>query len=299
MQSLSFQSISVDPVDLPILRGKDIRLEVLRLDKIHSDISGNTWFKLKYYLQRARDDHKNCILTYGGAYSNHLLATAAAGKLLGFKTKGIVRGEAAIDLSPVLRQATDYGMELFFITRSDYLQHKLPAGIGEKDKTLAINEGGYGIEGAMGASEMLRFCEKERYSHIACAVGSSTMMAGLIKAASPHQEIAGISVLRNNTGLNQDLHQLLTAEDRRKKFRIIHDYHFGGYAKHNKLLLNFMNELYASCQIPSDFVYTGKLFFAVSDMISNNYFPAGSNILVIHSGGLLGNSSLVKGQLIF
>ncbi|HKC36380.1 MAG TPA: hypothetical protein VKB95_09975, partial [Chitinophagaceae bacterium] len=128
-------------------------------------------------------------------------------------------------------------------------------------------------------------------------VGTGTMMAGLIKAVSPLQKIIGISVLKNNFDLEGNVQALLPDES--TECQIIHDYHFGGYAKHNDALIAFMNEFYKETNVPSDFVYTGKLFFAVSDLIKNNFFPAGSRLLVIHSGGLQGNASLRKGTLIY
>lgn len=300
MQPLSFESITVDEVDLAQLKEKNIRLAVLRLDKIHPVISGNKWFKLKYYLADAKVERKDHITTFGGAYSNHIVATAAAGKLFGFKVTGIIRGEQAKKLSPTLLQAIEYGMDLVFISREDYHTKKLPPEIIDNgDKVHIVNEGGFGIIGAKGATEILNFCQKENYSHVACAVGTSTMMAGLVKASLPQQEIIGISVLKNNTSLEKDLCSLLSPEEQKKRFQIIHGYHFGGYAKYTHLLINFINEFYTSTAIPMDFVYTGKLFYAVLDLIKNNLFPGGSNVLIIHSGGLQGNLSLPKGTLIF
>jgi 1-aminocyclopropane-1-carboxylate deaminase len=300
MQPLSFESITVDEIDLHILKEKNTSLAVLRLDKIHPIISGNKWFKLKYYLEEARDSGKDYILTFGGAYSNHIIATAAAGKWVGFKTTGIIRGERPRILSHTLLQAIESGMELIFAEREDYRRKHLPSIINEmKNDIYIIDEGGYGRTGAKGAAEILNYCERENYSHIACAIGSSTMMAGLIMAGLSKQKVIGISVLKNHLSLESDLCELLLPEEQKKKFQLVHDYHFGGYAKYTPELINFMNEFYWSTAIPSDFVYTGKLFYGVLDMIKNKLFPRGSNILLIHSGGLQGNLSLPKGTLIF
>jgi 1-aminocyclopropane-1-carboxylate deaminase len=298
MQALSFGSISVDKIELPILTEKNIHLSVLRLDKIHPIISGNKWFKLKYYLNKATEENKKHIATFGGAYSNHIIATAAAGKILGYKTTGIIRGERAKTLSHTLLQAIEFGMELFFMSREDYRNRVLPDKI-KKDEIFFIDEGGYGVEGVKGAAEILDYSEKETYSHVVCAVGTSTMMAGLIKGSSASQKLIGISVLKNNTSVEKDLLNLLSPEEQDKDFKMIHSYHFGGYAKHTMKLINFMNEFYSVTSIPSDFVYTGKLFFGIDDMIKNDSFPPGSKILIIHSGGLQGNLSLQKGTLIF
>jgi 1-aminocyclopropane-1-carboxylate deaminase len=300
MQPLSFEAISVDEFELPILKEKNIGLTIFRLDKIHPIISGNKWFKLKYYLEDARNAGKNHILTFGGAYSNHIIATAAAGKFFKFKTTGIIRGERPKNLSHTLLQAIEYGMELIFTDREDYRNKKLRSEIKNKDDDIfIIDEGGYGITGARGAAEILNYCEKEKYSHITCAVGTSTMMAGLIRASSRQQAIIGVSVLKNNISLENDLCTLLSPDEQRKKFQLIHAYHFGGYAKYTTELIDFMNEFYRNTAIPTDFVYTGKLLYGMLDMIKNNLFPGGSNVLMIHSGGLQGNLSLPKGTLIF
>ena len=299
MQALSFESISVDEIELPILTEKNIHLSFLRLDKIHPVISGNKWFKLKYYLNKAAEENKKHIVTFGGAYSNHIIATAAAGKIFGYKTTGIIRGERAKTLSHTLSQAIEFGMGLFFVSREDYRNRVLPAEIKiKRDEIFFIDEGGYGMEGVRGAAEILDYSKKEIYSHVVCAVGTSTMMAGLIKASSSGQKIIGISVLKNNTSVENDLLNLLSPENLNKDFKI-YSYHFGGYAKYTAELINFMNEFYRTTSIPSDFVYTGKLFFGIIDMIKNDSFPRGSKILIIHSGGLQGNLSLQKGTLIF
>jgi 1-aminocyclopropane-1-carboxylate deaminase len=242
---------------------------------------------------------KNHIITFGGAYSNHIIATAAAGKLFGFNTTGIIRGEEPKELSHTLQQAKAYAMELIFIDREHYRNKELRLELGKRNEAYVIDEGGYGQIGVRGAAEILNYCRKENYSHIACATGTATMLAGLIKAALPKQETIGISVLRNNFGLEYDLFDLLMPEERTKKMRLVHDYHFGGYAKYSGQLLTFMNELYKILAMPTDFVYTAKLFYAILDMIKNNLFAEGSSILVIHSGGVQGNLSLKRGTLIF
>ena len=299
MEPLSTESIAVDEVDLQLLREKNVTLWVLRLDKMHPIISGNKWFKLKYYLEQAVTSGKNHIATFGGAYSNHIIATAAVGKLFGLKTMGIIRGEKPATLSHTLKQALAYGMEIIFMSREQYRGQQMPIGITDRDNFFVINEGGYGITGAKGAAEILNYCQKQNYSHIACAVGTSTMMAGLVAASTPGQEVIGIPVLKNDEGVEKDLFNLLSPKDRVKKIKRITAYHFGGYAKYTAELISFMNQFYTQTHIPTDFVYTGKLFYGIIDLVQNNYFPKGSNLLLVHSGGLQGNLSLPKGTLIF
>jgi len=266
---------------------------------MHPIISGNKWFKLKYYLEQAVTSGKNHIATFGGAYSNHIIATAAVGKLFGLKTMGIIRGEKPATLSHTLKQALAYGMEIIFMSREQYRGQQMPIGITDRDNFFVINEGGYGTAGAKGAAEILNYCQKQNYSHIACAVGTSTMMAGLVAASTPGQEVIGIPVLKNDEGAEKDLFKLLSLKDRVKKIKRITAYHFGGYAKYTAELISFMNQFYTQTHIPTDFVYTGKLFYGIIDLVQNNYFPKGSNLLLVHSGGLQGNLSLPKGTLIF
>jgi len=299
MEPLSPGSITVDEIDLQLLREKNVTLSVLRLDKIHPIISGNKWFKLKYYLEETVASGKKHIATFGGAYSNHIIATAAAGKLFGLKTMGIIRGEKPTTLSHTLKQALAYGMEIVFISREQYRSQQMPVTLTDRDDFFVINEGGYGATGAKGAAEILNYCKKQNYSHVACAVGTSTMMAGLVAASPPGQQVIGLPVLKNDDESMKDLLNLLSPKEKVKKFTMIHAYHFGGYAKRSSALINFMNQFYSQSCIPTDFVYTGKLFYGVIDLVQDNYFPRGSNLLLVHSGGLQGNLSLPKGTLIF
>ena len=293
LPALSFESITIDNIS-SFYKNK-IEVDVLRLDKISSFVSGNKWFKLRYYLEEAKEQQKKGILTFGGAWSNHIIATAAICKMTGLKSIGIVRGEEPKYLSFTLLKAKEMGMQLFFIARTAYQNKEIPATL-QTDEYYIVNEGGYGIIGAKGASTILDYCSKS-YSHYCCATGTGTMMAGIVNAIAPDQQAVGISVMKNNTGLSEMIQTLVTATG--KNWQLIQDYHFGGYAKYQVSLLRFMNEFYRQTNIPSDFVYTGKLFYTISDLIGKNYFPTDSKLLLIHSGGLQGNISLPDGTLIF
>jgi len=273
---------------------KNIEVSVLRLDKIHPVISGNKWFKLRYYFEEARQQNKRTIVTFGGAWSNHIVATAAACRENKFDCIGIIRGEEPGIISPTLVQARELGMQLIFISREDYRVKKIPEQLN-RNENYFIPEGGFGIKGAAGASIIFDFI-KGSYSHICCAVGTGTMMTGLINKATS-EEIVGISVMKNNFELEKNIRQLLNNKE--KQINLVHDYHFGGYAKHSPELIAFMNDFYRQTNIPSDFVYTGKLFYAVKKLIENKFFPENSKMLLTHSGGLQGNASLNKGTLIF
>jgi 1-aminocyclopropane-1-carboxylate deaminase len=296
MQDINLDNISTDKLLLSSHLEMNVETDVLRLDKIHPLISGNKWFKLQYYLKEAKKENKETIITYGGAWSNHLLATAAACKLFKFSCVGIVRGEEISIPSRVLLKARELGMQLIFINREDYRSGKIPVEL-KKANCYFIPSGGYGIHGANGAATILDYCKKDGYTHICCASGTGTMTAGLIKSSALTQRIISISVLKNNYSLAENIEMI--SEKKEKNYELIHDYHFGGFAKQKPELLNFMNDFFRVTEVPSDFVYTGKLFFAINDLIRNRYFPSGSRLLLIHSGGLQGNTSLSNGTLIF
>jgi 1-aminocyclopropane-1-carboxylate deaminase len=295
MNELLYEQVTTDTITMPLLEKKAVALSILRLDRVHPVISGNKWFKLKFYLDDAIAQQKKKVLTFGGAFSNHIIATAAAAKMHGLSATGIIRGERPASLSPTLRAAEAAGMILVFTNREAYAQKFVPADYAGDDY-YHIPEGGYGEKGAAGAATITDYFPAITFTHIACAVGTGTMMAGLINACAG-QAVIGISVMKNNPELVNNVQQLV--KDPLKTVNIIHDYHFGGYAKHTPALLAFMNRFYTLTGVPSDFVYTGKLFYAMHDLIEKDAFPAGSKLLLIHSGGLQGNASLRKGTLIF
>lgn len=289
--------ITLDRIHDPFLSSKNVYLDVLRLDKIHPVISGNKWFKLKYHLDNYDAGNKNGILTYGGAWSNHIVATACACYLKKIDCIGIIRGERPPQLSETLKQATAFGMQLIFASREDY--RKQSAGFlasieNEHPNFYIIPEGGAGAIGEKGAAEILELVPGSNYSHIVCAVGTGTMLNGIRKVVYPNQETIGIVVLKG-----WSVESAFKKENSAPKEKMYFNYHFGGYAKYTSELLLFMNEFYKQTGIPTDFVYTGKLAFAIYDLIKKDQFTANSRILMIHSGGLQGNASLQKGSLIF
>lgn len=299
MQHL-FHPAPVMPLQNSVYAKKNIRVAVLRLDRIHPVISGNKWFKFKAYLADAAQQRKKTIVTFGGAWSNHIVATAAACAAHGFSSIGIIRGEAPKLLSSALLDAQQYGMQLHFVSREDYKKKHIPAAVYGGLKKLdiyIINEGGYGEKGRDGSMDILKSCDRESYTHIVAAAGTGTMLSGLIHAAQPDQQLIGISVLKNNFAVEAAVQALLPYP--KNNFKIRHDFHFGGYAKHTPELLQFMNNWYEETGIPTDFVYTAKTFYAAHQLIRENYFPSGSSVLLIHSGGLQGNRSLPAGTLVF
>ena len=305
-----FTKISLDAWDLPIFRETGLRTDILRLDKIHPEISGNKWFKLKYYLEKANADHKNILISFGGAYSNHLLALAVMAHASGFRSIGLIRGEQPAHLSHTLTAVKQYGMQLIFLPRTVYdlkKRYGLLEGV-EKfthlhpetvSRSIIIPEGGAGFEGLRGCEEILSLIPQPEYTHVCMAVGTGTTMAGMINASQMHLKIIGISVLKGTCDLEPLEVSWIKDPARLANVQMVHDYHFGGYAKYNGALIGFMNKTYAESGIPTDFVYTGKLLFAVISMAEMKLFPPGSRILVIHTGGLQGNRSLTPGLLGF
>lgn len=277
---------------------KKISVDVLRLDLLHPVISGNKYFKLKNYLQKAIACKANRIGTFGGSYSNHIVACAYACKEAGIPCTGIIRGEEPMEYSQTLNDAKKYGMKLHFVSRQEYRdKEKLKKNYGD---LFWIDEGGYGKPGAAGIAEVFKdIPDADKYNYIICAVGTGTMMAGLITGAQEHQKVIGISVMKNNFSLEEKIRELLPEKDKMQSFRLLHDFHFGGYAKRTPALIDFMNTIRKAFSLPLDFVYTAKAFYAMDSLIKTNFFQQNSKILFIHSGGLQGNRSLPINTLQF
>jgi 1-aminocyclopropane-1-carboxylate deaminase len=218
---------------------------------------------------------------------------------MGLETVGFIRGEKPTYLSQTLTDATENGMTLHFVSREDFDQTEKIISQNQDPSWAWIPEGGYGITGAEGVKSMLTIKDTAPFDTIICAVGTGTMMAGLIKAAAPHQQVIGLSVLKNNISIDEEIKALLTLEESKKNFEIIHGYDFGGYAKHTQALIKYMNDTYKNLELPLDFVYTAKLVYAVQDLANKGKFDPTSKILIIHSGGLQGNRSFKKGTFIF
>jgi 1-aminocyclopropane-1-carboxylate deaminase len=306
-----FTNISLDPWDHQAFRQNELTVDILRLDKIHSEISGNKWFKLRYYVEKAKQTNKDTLVSFGGAYSNHLLALAATAHMHGLCSIGFIRGEQPVLLSHTLIAAKEYGMKLLFLPRSAFDNIKRSDCLGNWAEnftgfnaetiqgSLLIPEGGAGKEGLRGSEEILSLVPQQKYTHACTAVGTGTTLAGIVNSSHPNLKMIGISVLKGTREL--DPIDISWIKDRSKlaNIQMVHDYHFGGYAKYNALLTGFMNTTFAESGIPTDFVYTGKLLFAVISMAVMKLFPPGSRILVLHTGGLQGNRSLTPGLLGF
>ncbi len=293
----------IEPLNWPELALQNTSADTLRLDKIHPIVSGNKVFKLAEHLRLAAASANTAVITFGGAWSNHVVATAYAAKQAGLTSIGLVRGEQPFALSSTLRDAAAYDMQLEFISRQQYAQKDDPYFL----QTLAnrypgayiIPEGGGGWPGVKGSENILCKTDAASYTHILCALGTGTTWMGLVRAAMPGQTVIGVPVLKGIDGIAAiDRQQWLTPRQT-ERAALLTGYHFGGYARHPQPLLDFMNGLYAETGIPTDIVYTGKLFYAVRESLVRQVFPAHARLLVIHSGGLQGNRSLPPGTLHF
>jgi len=274
-------------------------VDLLRLDLLHPIVSGNKFYKLRYYIESAIENRVSTVASFGGPYSNHLVALAYTAKEAGLKSIGYIRTNKDEPMTPSLKEAKAYGMELVYLGRTDFQSRKATILQSSEMNTdcYFIDEGGYGIIGARGAATILTSQDTSHYDYIICAVGTGTMLAGIINAADPHQTIIGIPVLKNEGSIDTEINALL--EDKNRPYTLLHQFHQGGYAKTNPMMFDFMNRLWDAEKIPTDIVYTSKLLFGVEQLIKANYFEKDATILVIHSGGLQGNRSLPDGTLNF
>ena len=275
------------------------KVDLLRLDVLHPIVSGNKFYKLRFYIAEAKEHGFSTVASFGGPYSNHIVALAFTAKEAGLKSIGYIRTNEGEPITPSMAEAKSYGMEFVFLGRTDFQSKKesIIQKNATKSDTYMIDEGGYGTIGAKGAATILTENETAHYDYIVCAVGTGTMLAGIVHAALPHQKIIGIPVLKNEGSIAAEINALL--EDKNRHYTLLHQFHQGGYAKTNPMMLDFMNRLWDTENIPTDIVYTSKLLFAMEQLIQTNYFEKDASILVIHSGGLQGNRSLPDGTLNF
>ena len=279
-QVVAYQKLNLDA---------PLTVTVKRLDQIHPQISGNKFFKLKYNFLEAQKQGLNKVLTFGGAYSNHIAATAYAAHLFGFKSVGIIRGEelAAKALNPTLVTAQQFGMQLHFVSREQYRLKDQPEYLAKLTQQFPehfiIPEGGTNPLAIQGCKEILNAEDLQNYDVICCAVGTGGTLSGIIEASSAHQKVLGFSALKGDF-LQRDVQQWTT----KKCWKITDAYCGGGYAKTTLKLLHFMQAFEAEHNIPLEQVYTAKMMVGLFDLIEQNYFTRGLRILVIHTGGLQG-----------
>ena len=273
------------------------KIFLLRLDQIHPYLNGNKWFKLKYNLKAAAEKNYDTLLTFGGAYSNHIHALSSAGKIFGFKTIGIIRGEERLPLNPTLQFAADNGMKLHYVTRSDYrkkhteeFQNSLKQKFGN---AYVVPEGGTNLLALKGCSEIPSLIQTE-YDYLCTACGTAGTLSGLIAGLEGKKNIRGFSVLKDGDFLADNTEKLVE-EFVHKKFSnwmINLNYHFGGYAKINRTLIEFMGEFEKLNSVQLDYVYTGKMLYGIFDLLKSGYFKKSGRIVALHTGGVQGNAGM-------
>lgn len=289
----------IQPVNKVWYKGKVAALDMLRLDLLHTVVSGNKWYKLRLNLAWAKDHDRRTIVTFGGAFSNHLVATAFAAKQFGLQSVGIVRGRQD-QLTPTLLQCQENGMELIFVTREDYTNRHQPDWaeqlVSHFDEIHIIPEGGANELGRAGAGLLTRFIGKN-YTHVALAVGTGTTMAGLRSKLPATQHILGFVPMKQ---VEEQRHYVAehVPPVLAGTWELVPDTVFGGFGKWNDELLAFMNDFYRESHIPLDVVYTSKMMYGLRTLLDDNHFSSSDRILCIHSGGLQGNAS-VQGELVY
>ncbi|MEX0290058.1 MAG: 1-aminocyclopropane-1-carboxylate deaminase/D-cysteine desulfhydrase [Flavobacteriaceae bacterium] len=276
-------------IHLPVLDKLKLSLFLKREDQVHPTISGNKYRKLKYNLIRAKEQAHNTLLTFGGAYSNHIHATAHAGKEYGFKTIGVIRGEELTQnwkQNPTLVEAHDAGMEFRFVSRSKYREKNTGHFLQELQEVYnrfyLIPEGGTNDLAVRGCEEILTKGD-QTFNFICSSVGSGGTLSGLINASAAHQTVLGFPALKGDF-LQKDIRKFV----RNKNWALLLEYHFGGYANMNEELINFINDFRKKTQIQLDPVYSAKMMYGILDLAEKGYFPEHSKILAIHTGGLQG-----------
>ncbi|WP_031435946.1 1-aminocyclopropane-1-carboxylate deaminase/D-cysteine desulfhydrase [Methylobacter tundripaludum] len=293
-------------IDDPLLVQYQIELWMKRDDLLHPVISGNKWRKLKYIFDHVLSLGTDTVISMGGAYSNHLHALAYAGKVLGLKTIGLVRGEQPETLTPTLQDMKKWGMELKFVSRAEYRQlrhykcwhapHQLPADLrhthhpwrylpGLKPRQYWLPEGGAQTLALKGVAELVAEIGIP-YDTLCVPCGTGTTLAGIIEAVPEHVSVLGFAALKNAGFLTAEVAAMLSQS--RNNWQINLDYHFGGFAKTNTELNAFIEDFELKTTIPLEPVYTGKMMYAIYDLIKKHYFRPGERIIAVHTGGLQG-----------
>lgn len=288
---LRYTSTPIQEIQDPVLDQAHVRLLIKREDLNHPFVSGNKWWKLKYNLAEAKNQKKRTLLTFGGAYSNHIFATAAAAHELSLKAIGIVRGEETLPLNETLAFAKSRGMELQYISREAYRTKTNPEFIKALQDQLGdfylIPEGGTNALAVQGVEEFAQTLGYD-FDYVCCAVGTGGTLAGLIKGLPNDKIILGFSSLKGGEFLNAEVNQWLKKPS--QNWSIITDYHFGGYGKTTDELISFQKRLLSHQHVLFDLVYGSKMMSGIFDLIQKNFFKPGSTILAIHTGGLQGKT---------
>ncbi|WP_091473367.1 1-aminocyclopropane-1-carboxylate deaminase/D-cysteine desulfhydrase [Flavobacterium swingsii] len=275
------------------IQNKTITLTIKREDLLHPFVSGNKFRKLKYNILKAKELNHDKLITFGGAFSNHIAAVAFACQEAGIESVGIIRGNelvGKIQENPTLLFAQNCGMKFEFVSREVYQNKMSESFISELNTKYGnhylLPEGGTNVLAILGCEEIL-INEDAHFDYICCAVGTGGTISGIINSATPNQKILGFPALKGDF-LKDEIRKFA----KNNNWELIANYHFGGYGKVTDELIGFINQFYMDVKIPLDPIYTGKMVYGVMNLIANNYFPNGSKILMIHTGGLQGISGM-------
>ncbi|HEY9169709.1 MAG TPA: pyridoxal-phosphate dependent enzyme [Lutibacter sp.] len=291
---LESKNSRIQQIHFSEIEDRDVSLFIKREDELHPFISGNKYRKLKYNLEEASKQQKSTLLTFGGAYSNHIAATAAAGFAYNLKTIGIIRGDElannftkTIQNNPTLKFASDHNMQFEFVSRAAYRDKTSPEFIAKLQEKFGnfylVPEGGTNNFALKGCEEIMTE-DDAKYTIICCAVGTGGTISGIINSLNNQQKAIGFPALKGDF-LQHEIKKYILKSD---NWSLNTNYHFGGYAKVSEELIIFINKFKSETKIPLDPVYTGKMMFGIVDLIKNDYFEKGTKILAIHTGGLQG-----------
>ena len=291
----SYHQTPIIEIQFRLLKESNVRLLIKCEYLNHPFISGNKWWKLKYNMEEAIQCKYHTLLTFGGSYSNHIYATAAAAKELGLKSIGIIRGEEVQPLNHTLAFAESCGMKLYYVSREEYrlkteesFIQKLHDQYGD---FYLIPEGGTNELAVKGVAEFASTVMKEiDFDYLCLPVGTGGTMSGMIQEFAGNKNILGFSVLKGGGFLNDEVKRWVG--DSIDNWSIVEDYHFGGYAKTTNELIKFMSEFEKQHQLPLDQIYTAKMMYGIFDLIKKDFFKKGSTILSLHTGGLQGRNSI-------
>jgi 1-aminocyclopropane-1-carboxylate deaminase len=284
------QTVRLQEIKHPLVSEQNLKLFILRLDELNPEMSGNKLFKLHYNIAEMKKQGKSTLLSFGGTFSNHIAATAAAGKIHNINTIGIIRGDEVINHT--LETAKENGMKLDFVSRDDYRRK----GSDDFIKMLhdkwgdfyLVPEGGANELGVKGCEEIMQHITIN-FNYVCCAVGTGTTLAGVANSLQTNQKAIGFMALKGADNITNEIRKYNT----NNRFSIVSDYHFGGYAKINKQLSDFVDTFYKEHNIMLDYVYTAKMMYGIFDLIAKKRFGANSTLVAIHTGGLQGNKGFI------
>lgn len=266
----------------------EIEVFIKRLDLIDPFISGNKLFKLKHNVDRALLKKKNMLITFGGAFSNHILATAAYAKKKNIDCLAIVRGEEYSELNPLLALAKEYGMNFCFVSRKEYAKRNdnnyISELIRKYKKAFIVPEGGNNKLGVLGAEEILETQDKS-FDYIICPIGTGATLSGIVNSSNRSQKVIGINCINDTKDINKNISQ----KTNKNNWEIINEFNFGGFAKFDNLLTEYLKKFKLNYKITLDLNYTTKMFFGFEKLIERRYFHRKSKVLLIHTGGTYGN----------